>query len=123
MDIAKQFIIGSNGLVAIIFYLMYFNIPNNLKTLTNEKYALLPSLYFGLMNIFMINIKKYHQFDDVTTVLLASIISSFFVFMVAYLNKVYKIKNKEWILYYVMLFVLHLFAFGVINEMDNLLLG
>ncbi len=122
MDITKQFIIGSNGLIAIMFYLIYFSIPNNIKTITNERYALLPPLYFGLMNIFMIGIKKYYQFDDITTVLIASFLSSFFIFVIVYFNKVYKIQNKEWFLYYVVLFGLHLIAFSVINEMDNLLL-
>ena len=123
MDCVKQFVIGSNGLIAIMFYLIYFNIPNNIKTITNEKYALLPPLYFGLMNIFMIGIKKYYKLDDVTTVLLASFMSSFFVYMIAYFNKVYKIQNNQWILYYIALFILHIFAFSAINIMNNLLLS
>lgn len=122
MDIVKQFIIGSNGLIAIMFYLIYFNIPNNIKTITNEKYALLPPLYFGLMNIFMIGIKKYYKLDDITTILLAGFMSSFFVYMIAYFNNIYKIEKKEWIVYYATLVVLHFITFSVINEMNNLLL-
>jgi len=122
MQFVKEFIIGSSGLLPLLFYTIYFKIPNENKTISNETYVKYVPIYFGIMNIVMIAIKNHFKFTTLTSIFVTTLVSSSFIFTVAYSNKVYKIKDMNWFMYYIILFILHFIAYTVISSFNILLI-
>ena len=122
MEIIKKFLVGSSGIIPLLFYIIYFNISNKDKIVSNETYALLVPIYFGLMNIFMTSTKEYFKLNSLTSILVTSFISSLLVFSVAYSNKVYIAEDMNWQTYYIALFILHFIAYSVISSFNMILL-
>lgn len=111
MNYLKEFIIGTTGIVTIMFYILYFNIPNKIKTVPNETYVLLVPLYFGMMNVLLFYTKN---------ILLTSFMSATLVFFIVYFKKIYNINGVEWVWYYILLFGLHYVAYNILN-MTNII--
>ena len=117
MNLLKSFLIGSNGIIPLLFYTIYFNIPIHLKTVPNETYVLLVAPFFGLMNIFMNILQNY--FTAFYAITFTTFVSSFIVFLTAYTNKVYRIHSITWLYYYCLLFTLHYIAYFILSYFNS----
>lgn len=118
MNYVKAGIIGSTGVVTVIFYIAYFSIPNNIKTISNKIYVIGVPLYFGIMNILSVYLKKKLRMSYIKHVLLISIISTIFVFSLAYSSKTYRIEGAKWLQYLLILFILHFVAYNILESIN-----
>lgn len=114
MDYLKSFVIGSSFSVFIIFYLMVFNLSNNIKQYSNEKYAIIAPFYFGIMNVISLYIGKKFDLTLRERLLIISVTSIILVISYVKIFNVYNLTNSEWNTYYLTIIITHLFAFNII---------
>ena len=125
MDPLKEFMVGSTGIVSLLFYIIYFNLPDNIKTnkaVSNEKYAFMVPIYFGIMNVLMLALKRNFELTNMAAIPVTTLISSIIVFSAAYFNGIYNITGTNWLKYFIILFILHFVSFSIIGLFDSLLL-
>ena len=110
----KRFIIGSSYGIFIIPMLMAFSLDQEKRRYTDGQYALIAPLYFGLMNSFSLWLAKTFNLDLKIRMFVTSIISIIIVLLWVRINKIYKFDNREWMKYYIIIILMHLFIFNVI---------
>ena len=108
-----HFLIGSSiPVVALHYYLVYYNKRKNYSYFS---YTFLAPLFLGLLNVF-----RHLLFKNITIYknLLFSIISATIVFAIAFFSKSYPFSNKEWMIYYLRLNILHFYIYNIIYILE-----
>src|SRR4029078_1265178 len=110
--ILTSFIIGTSIIVLFLFYIGV--IYNKNKTYSFELYVFLAPLYFGLMNAISKYIANKYNINERKRLLITSIISAILISTLATLKPAYNYNQKEWIRYYIYIFIKHLFIYNII---------
>jgi hypothetical protein len=115
MSYLKSFIIGSSLPTVLMFYFLFFSIPDSIKNYSNEQYALVAPLYFGFMNMLSLFVGNLIGLKLRSRLLMISIISIIYILASVKLNNVYKFENTfQWISYGTIIVIFHLMAYNVI---------
>lgn len=122
MNIIKPFIVGSSSIVTLLFYLVYFSIPKSIKALSNEYYAIIAPIFFGITNIIFVNLLQQKIINKNILILLISVLSASLVFTVAFFSGAYNFQGTSWILYFLLLWIMHYVAYNILYVLDDTLL-
>lgn len=110
----QSFIVGSSLPVSLMFYFLFFSVPQNKKAYTNEQYAMVAPLYFGFMNMLSLFIGNFLGLQLKGRLLITSIISIIYVLSLVRLNSIYKFTDLQWVVYALTIIVFHLMTYNVI---------
>ncbi len=113
-ELLKRFIIGSSFPVFVSFFLKVQTIPDSIKNYTYQQYTIIAPIYLGFMNVLAGFFNKKYRY------LLIGIISPTGVCLYSYMNKTYNFNNKEWINYFIRIYIKHFITFNIIIK--NLML-
>jgi hypothetical protein len=115
MEYIRSFVIGSSIPVVLIFYLVFFSIPIGIKKYTNEQYAIVAPVYFGLMNMTSLFVANLLGLSLRSRLLITSIVSIIYVLTFVKLNNLYVFTNNFQLVAYVStIIIFHLMTFNVI---------
>lgn len=109
----KQFLIGSSIPVVIPFYISVMNINPNIKNYSYSNYTLIAPIYFGIMTMLSLFLAKKYNLDNRNRFLLIGIISATLVCTFSTLTKSYNFTTKEWIIYYISIFIRHILTYNI----------
>ena len=113
MKYLKQFIVGSSYLVT----LPYFYAVNYSRSEKNYKYSdytFVAPLWFGIWNVLFFILSKKFKFSMRRRFLYASITSSISIMIIGTLFKTYNFNRKQWIKYYLGIFIKYLVVWNLI---------
>ena len=111
-QILKLFVIGSSIPVCFLFYLAVNFIKN--KNYNYFEYSIICPIFFGITNVISYYLSKYLLFNNRTRFILTSLITFSFSLSYVKFNKSYNFSNKEWNIYYIILFLGHFFVWNII---------
>ena len=105
MKYLKQFVIGSSYLATVPFFYTAGKIED--KAYSYHKYTLIAPIWLGLWNVISFIIASHFGMSLRNRYLIFSLITySLSLIIVKYMNG-YKYSQKEWIKYYIRLFIKH----------------
>ena len=107
----QHFVIGSSLLVSAPLYAAVLLTPRRYRRFSFVTYAFLAPLYFGAMNSLSAALAPKAPLRQ--RLFWTSQVSWLLVLLFALLTQSYNLKGKEWLLYAVVLYALHLFTFTV----------
>ena len=110
----KSFVIGSSLPVFFLFFLKVASLDNNIKNYSYKTYTFIAPLYFGIMNMISRYLQNKYNLTLRERFLLIGIISPIIVMIFAKLMNSYNITEKEWIRYYIRLFLKHFLTYNLI---------
>lgn len=120
MDYLKSFVIGSSGLAFVQHLLLLSLAPKSLYTYDYKTYSFILPLYYGLMNMLATYLGKRYNLDLRQRLLLTSIISIIFIFLLNYFYSRHHYKpyqdfsRNEWVSYLIKNGARHLVNFNII---------
>lgn len=112
-NLLKSFIIGASPFVFIPFYLGLNLIPE--KNIDMKTYAILTSLYFGILNMLATYIGEKYHLTLKQRLGLITIVSILIIWSILAVFKPYNFKTRSrWMLHYMLVMIAHTIAFMVI---------
>lgn len=120
MNNIKAFIIGSSGIVSLMFYIIYFTFLLQYKSDKSNSanqylnYIVAVPIYFGIMNILFVNLN-----NNLRSILTISFVSSLLVFIYAYVYQIYVFNGFDLIYYYMLLLAIHIVAYIILSVTNN----
>tara|TARA_Y100001970_G_C13590490_1_gene535301 strand:- start:149 stop:529 length:381 start_codon:yes stop_codon:yes gene_type:complete len=107
----KTLLAGSNLFVTTPFLLLVNKIGPK-KTYSYYNYSLILPIWLGFWNVFFLIISKLLGLSTRTRFLLQGLFTFILSVMLSKILKAYKFTNEEWNMYYIMLFLLHMFTWN-----------
>jgi len=120
MDYLKSFVIGSSALVTLNHVSLLSIANKDIYDYSVKIYSLLAPVYYGLMAMLALYLKKIYKLSLQKSLFIASIISIIFVVSINYFISRYRYKpyknytNKEWLKYIIDNGTRHLVNFNII---------
>ena len=120
MKYLKQFVIGSSLLIFAPFFYGYDKLKRPGYSYFN--YSLLAPLWFGVWNVISLYLANTYKLSMRKRFLLISCITYLTIVSFVTINDVYDFNNKQWIIYYIFMFVSYMFVWNVmIYQIEKLI--
>lgn len=120
--LAKSFMLGTTGAIALLFSLIFGNIPTSLRkeTSLSNLYARVFPIYFGCINIIFVYANNSNVSDQNMLIFVISIFSSIILFLIAFLQNFYDLNLFGWSIYILVVFLLHVFILLILSRMNKM---
>ena len=112
MKYLKQFLCGANILTVLPFYLAV-NYSKD-KTYSYFNYTLIAPLWFGIWNVLSFIIAQKYNLSNNQRFIGVSILTSITVMCISTYYKTYEHTQKEWLIYYVGIFIKYMLIWNLI---------
>lgn len=122
MKYLKSFLIGSSYFVTLpFFYTVQMNQPK--KNYSYFFYTLIAPIWFGLWNMVSLWMGEKYHFTLKMRIFIISIISSLSIMIFATNYNSYDFIYKEWIRYYIYIFIKYMLSWNIIiYNLENMMM-